>query len=430
MNDNLTTPSVLSNGQSVLHDRVKELQLGSRLGESKAVSRGAGAWLPWLLCIFLALAWGLLGIRSYKTSVSAPAAAAEAGKVKSDDAAGKPSKTGEVVLESKGYLIPSHSISVSPIDVAGRITELNFEEGSVRKQGDVLARIDPTRFAADVLEAEAQLASAKARLDEMLHSTELETRQSKFELAEAQAQKADAWIVYETAKTTASNAVAKVEVVQAARKYDAALEHVNAMEMKLQIIQGKPREQRILAATRDYEAAKARLDRAIWTRDNCTIRSPVTGVILTKKAEIGSLINPVVGGVSTSLCEIADLSKIEVDLEIQERDIAKIRVGMLCRIRPDAYADRVYDGFVDRMMPIANRARGIVAVRARVMFPVDEVQGQYLKPEMGVTVTFIDRDSDPAMKVAAELGCEMWPLPAAMKAEQAQKQSSKPEPSK
>ncbi len=114
-------------------------------------------------------------------------------------------------------------------------------------------------------------------------------------------------------------------------------------------------------------------------------------MILTKKAELGSLINPVVGGVSTSLCEIADLSQIEVDLEIQERDIAKLQVGMACRIRADAFGDRVYEGFLDRAMPIANRARGIIPVRVRVILPPNEQQGEFLKPEMGVSVTFVNQ---------------------------------------
>jgi HlyD family secretion protein len=427
MNDNLRSASASTNGQTALKDRVKELQLGNRLGETKSGSSGPANWLPWMLCMLLALAWAFVGVRWYKSSGSGPTPTAGADIVKNkkptDEAPGKPSAAGEVVLESKGYLIPSHSISVSPIDVAGRIIELNIEEGWTRKKGEVLAKIDSTRFAADMQESEAQLASAKAKLDELLESSELETKQAKFELAEAQAQKADAWVVYETAKTTGNNAVSRVEVTQASKKYDAAAEHVNALEIKLTIIQGKPREHKILAAKRDFEAAKARLDRSAWTLDNCTIRSPVTGVILTKKAEIGSLINPVVGGVSTSLCEIADLSKIEVDLEIQERDIAKIRVGMVCRIRPDAYADRVYDGFVDRMMPIANRARGIVPVRVRVLFPVDEVQGRYLKPEMGVTVTFVNQDSDPAVRIAAETGYEMAPLPRKTKTDGIDKQS-------
>src|SRR5947209_19194746 len=128
--------------------------------------------------------------------------------------------------------------------------------------------------------------------------------------------------------------------------------------------------------------------RSNWRQDNCRIHAPVDGVIMTKKAEFGSLINPVAGGVSTSLCEMADLTKLEVDLEIQERDIAKIKPCMACRVQPDAFPDKTYEGFYDRAMPIGNRARGIIPVRVRVVIPPAEKQGEYLKPEMAVSVNF------------------------------------------
>ena len=417
---------VSPNGQPSLNDRVRELVLSNRLdGGKTGKSSSSSAWLPWLLCILMAIAWAGVGIRAYKNpggGGNSPSSEAVA-PAQTAGAAAPTAAKGEVVLESKGYLIPSHQISVSPIDVAGRITELNIEEGQTFKKGDTLAVIDSTRYEADKAEAEAQLAGARAKLAELRTSSKLETQQAEFEIAEARAQMAEASVVYETAKTTASGAVAKLEVNQAAKKYDATAEHVKVLETKLIIVQGEPRKQRIMAAERELEAAQARLNRASWAYDNCTIKSPVTGVILTKKAEVGSLINPVVGGISTSLCEIADLSQIEVDLEIQERDIAKLRVGMLGRVRPDAYPDRIYTGFVDRLMPIANRARGIIPVRVRVVFPPKEEQGKYLKPEMGVSVTFINQDVDPAVKSAAERAPEGDP-----KADKVKTKGDKPVP--
>ena len=80
---------------------------------------------------------------------------------------------------------------------------------------------------------------------------------------------------------------------------------------------------------------------------------------------------------------------------IQERDIAKVFVGQKCRIRPDAYPDHVYDGVVSRMMPIADRAKGAVSVRVKVEIPKKEEEeqkkGRWLKPEMGVIVSFLKK---------------------------------------
>jgi HlyD family secretion protein len=392
-----------ANGHASLKDRVRELQLSNRLdGVKPAKSGSATAWLPWLLCFLMAVAWGGFGIRYYRNSVATATAPAADGAQSSKSTAmggGKEVGAGEIVLESKGYLIPSHSIAVSPIDVAGRVTVLEIEEGKPFKEGDVLAKIDSTRYFADLKEAEAQLANAQAKLSEIETSTPHEIRQAECELAEARAQRDEALVVLETYKATVSGATAKLDIAQASKKLEAAAEHVKVLETKLSIVRDRPRQERIIAARRDLEAAQARLAKAKWSFDNCTILSPVTGIILTKKAEIGSLINPVVGGVSTSLCEIADLSQLEVDLEIQERDVAKLKINMVCRVRPDAYPSRTYDGFVERIMPIANRARGIIPVRVRVVFPhkddPNEKQGTYLKPEMGVSVTFIQAIYQP-----------------------------------
>jgi hypothetical protein len=89
---------------------------------------------------------------------------------------------------------------------------------------------------------------------------------------------------------------------------------------------------------------------------------------------------------------MADLSDLEVDLEIQERDIAKVAVAMPCKISVDAYPDRFYTGRVDRLMPIALRSKAAIQVRVKVDMPKEEV-GQYLKPEMNARVTFLQPES-------------------------------------
>lgn len=404
MTDN--TPSS-ANGPATLKDRVKELQLSNQLGKG-GKGRDSTSWLPWLLCILMALAWAGFGIHYYrgggKNGAGGPEFNAPKGKPPAPTFA-----EGELVLESKGYLIPSHTIPISPIDVAGRVIKLNIEEGETKQKGDVLAEIDSTRFDAEVAEAEAQIAAADARYREVKGSWDYEKQQAEAELAEARAQLAKDELEYQTAQSTLSGAVAKLEIGLLRKKVDASKEHLKVMEIKNELTKSSARGERITAAERDLAAAIARKNRALWSKKNCTINAPITGVILSKKAEIWSLINPVVGGVSTSLCEIADLRKLEVDLEIQERDIAKIDDYMVCKVRSDAYPDKEYPGFVSRQMPIANRARGIVQVRVQVIVPLDEPQGRFLKPEMGVSVSFIKREINPHVRIAAQVDVEMAP---------------------
>ena len=88
---------------------------------------------------------------------------------------------------------------------------------------------------------------------------------------------------------------------------------------------------------------------------------------------------------------MADLSDLEVDLTIQERDISKVFQGQKCKVRAEAFPDRVYEGYVSRLMPIADRAKGAIPVRVKVKVPAEE-EGVYLKPEMGALVSFLKKD--------------------------------------
>jgi HlyD family secretion protein len=389
------------NGQPSLKERVRELRLDDRLGSAKG-HRSSSGWLPWALCFVLALSWAGVGIRWYRAQGSGaatrpgdgngPAAqqAMPANDAKSagQDAADETPTSGERVLERRGYIIAAHQIPISPIDVAGRIIELNFMEGDTKKTGDILAKIDPTSFQADKTEAEAQVAASKARHEELRIGWKHEILQTESDLGEAKAQMTEALLVYETSKNTSSGAVAKLEVNQNKKKYDALVQRVKSLEAKLALVQGESHQQKIIAAERDQAAAQARYDRAIWRLDNCCIKAPVTGVMLTKKAEFGSLINPVVGGLSTVLCEMADLSDLEVDLEVADRDLSKVFKGQECEVRVDAYPNRKYMGYVSRIMPIGNRGKAVLPIRIKVIVPPNEEQGKYLKPEMNASVFF------------------------------------------
>ena len=149
-----------------------------------------------------------------------------------------------------------------------------------------------------------------------------------------------------------------------------------------------PRVERIEVAKAEVAQAEAEVKRSQWRLDNCVIRAPVSGTILKKNAEQGNIVNPIAFQGSFSLCEMADLSDLEVELSIQERDISRVVVGQRCQVRAEAYPDRVYEGVVSRLMPIADRAKGAIPVRVKLTVPEEE-EGVYLKPEMGAVVSFL-----------------------------------------
>ena len=181
----------------------------------------------------------------------------------------------------------------------------------------------------------------------------------------------------------------KQDYETAESQYQMLKKRVDKLSATAQLMIDGPRSERKRAAEAQVRQQEAELRRAKWRLDNCIIVAPISGTILKKNAELGNLVNPVAFNGSFSLCDIADLSKLEVELSIQERDISKVKKGQRCRVQPEAYMDRYYDGVVSRLMPIADRAKGAIPVRVRLKVPAEE-EGQYLKPEMGAIVKFYD----------------------------------------
>jgi HlyD family secretion protein len=303
-------------------------------------------------------------------------------------AGAEPTK-GEIALESKGHIVPAHQILVSP-QVSGRIMSLDVEEGRRVTKGDVLAVLESTDYEADVARAKATVRLQQEKLRELENGN----RPEEIEQAEAELGEAAATLVQLTAEFKRSTDLRKNNSITA-QQYELAESQYKAMQQKVQRLTSRlallkigERVERIEVAKAELAQAQADLVKAEWRLGNCTIRAPISGTILKKNAEEGNIVNPIAFNGSFSLCEMADLSDLEVDLNIQERDISAIEVGQKCRIRAEAWPDRVYHGVVDRLMPIADRAKGAVPVRVKVSVSADE-EGIYLKPEMGAIVTFL-----------------------------------------
>lgn len=395
-----------SNGE--LLNRVKQLRLDNQLGAAKKGGGGGATWLPWMLCLLLATSWAFVAIRYYKTTKDdSPTTAGTDASATAKSAA---PETGQTLVESKGYFTPAHKISVSPIDVAGRLILLNVVEGRRYQKGELLAQIDPSSFQAVVDEAAATLSAAekryeaaKQRREELRPISErtspvrvLEVNQIKAQISEFDAQKARAADEQRRLLSLGGGASGR-ELDQARNDYLAADARLAKLKVDLEMLEKGPREEKVLAseadvkgADADVRAARARLAQAKWRLDNCTITAPITGTVLTKVAEQGNLVNPLAfAATSGSVCDMADLADLEIDLKIAERQIAQLQKGQPCRIRADAYPDKVYSGVLDRIMPIANRADNTVNVRVKVKLPEGEEPGTYLKPEMGAVVSFL-----------------------------------------
>ena len=358
-----------------------------------------------LLILVLGAATAYLGYRQFFTSFNSdsplPAIAQPARQV-AEKTAGDTVSEGSLALEAKGYIIPARQVVVSP-KVSGMIEELFIVEGQRVQKGTILAELEKTDYQADAERERARRDAAKQRYEELQRGFRTEEiEQARAELAEAQVQLDQATSDWQRSSTLWETRAVSKEEFDSARSQMLALERrVQRLTFALKLLQIGAREERIQAAAADVRQAEAELAKAEWRLGNCTIRAPITGTILKKNAEEGNIVNAVAFNVSFSICDMADLSDMEVELTVQERDIARLFAGQPCRIRPDAFPERVYAGRVSRIMPIADRAKGAIPVRVKIEIPPEE-EGVYLKPEMGAVVAFLKEPAAAASPSALQ----------------------------
>lgn len=385
------------NGPTDWSERVRSLRLPDR---PASPSWGQG-WLPWALCV---LCGGVALVLAFNPHGPDPAQVEELARLKQEldrfkqgnngtiELKGERTTGGKVVLQYKGYIVPVQQIKVSP-EVGGKVIELNIEEGKAVKKGFILARLERTNYEARRRKAQQAVLAASARLRELRDFRDKEADQLKAELDEAEAQSKQLLATFKrTQALTPGRAVTQTEYEQAESQYLAMEHKVRRLRLVLELFKGPgPREQKIRAAEAELEQAEAELVQADWELGKTIVRAPIDGIILSKKAEEGDLVNPAAFNVSAVLCEMADLLKLEVDVPIPERDIRKVKVGQRCKVRPEAYLDRHYEGRVSRIMPTADRAKGAIPVRVLLDIPAAEA-GQYLRPDMGALVAFLAED--------------------------------------
>ena len=390
-------PTKTSESASPLTERVRSLRLPPERAPSFFARPWVWASLTLLVAAAGAIAWrGVDGVSSGEpsaetaTTTSATAASSSQPSGAVPGASMAVADSGDVVLQSTGYIVPAHQLLISP-KVSGMIVALNFEEGQRVNKGDVLAELESTDYAADVAHAKALVAASKHRLAELENgSRPQEVAAAKAEMAEAQAQREQLYSQWKRNTNLRGNkTVSETDYEQSESAYKAMDRRTARLAANFKLMQDGPRPERIDAARADVLQAEADVAKALWRLGNCTIVAPISGTILKKNAEIGNVVNPVAFNGSFSLCEMADLSDLEVDLSIQERDdLARVRKGQKCTVRSEAFPDRIYEGVVSRLMPIADRAKGAVPVRVKLTVPAEE-EGVYLKPEMSAVVSFL-----------------------------------------
>jgi RND family efflux transporter MFP subunit len=156
-------------------------------------------------------------------------------------------------------------------------------------------------------------------------------------------------------------------------------------------------------AQADYDTAEARYNRVLASIDSARfavreaevavdytkIVAPFDGTVLRKNADIGEIMAPLAGAASSraAVVTIADLSSLEVDADVAEANITRVKNEQACEIRLDAYPEQAYQGYVSKIVPTADRAKATVMVKIRF-----KSYDRRVLPEMSAKVTFLAHD--------------------------------------
>jgi multidrug resistance efflux pump len=383
-----------------LSDRVRSLRLNDR--DAQRAPRSS--YLPWIVSFVLLLTTIAFAYRGYRVGALSSGSGSTADH-KSDTVATSSTNVaaaGEVVLQAKGYVTPISLVQVSP-KVGGQVIWINhrFREGERFTAGEPLAEIESVDYKADLDQAMFTYRMAFERFREAERTLPEELKQAEYDLEEAQQTAVQMKLDMERNKRlTTGNAVAQRDMELAKFGYEAMASRVRRLESAMRLVKLGKLEQRVRAADYDAKQAEAYAEKAKWRYDNTWLVAPISGTVLTKKAELWNIVNPAAysSGISPSLCEMANLRELEIDLSIQERDVANVFKGQKCLVMPEAYQNdkgflashpRGYMGEVSRLMPMADRAKGAVPVRVLILDIPESEDGKYLRPEMGALVSFL-----------------------------------------
>lgn len=345
-----------------------------------------------LLVLFAGVVVGLaiaVGVLSSKQAKEAQAKE-DAAKTAKDVATAKQpdAKAGDVILTATGYVTPRRRISLSP-QVSGVVKWVGIEKGQAVKEGDVLVRLDDDQYKARLAQAEADAESAKAHLEMVTAGN----RKQDIAMAAASLDEAKAMLTQTEKTLTRVNAaqsvgIEKQRIDEAQGGRDMAQARLNAAQSQLDLLNAGYRQEDIDAAAATYKSATAAADLARIQMNDTVITAPSSGTILEKLIEVGELVSPQnfggTRGARSELLSLADLSDLQVEVDINESDFEKIRPNNGAKVFLDAYPKRAYEAYIREIAPEADRQKATIQVKVAIKTP-----DEFTRPEMSARVDFL-----------------------------------------
>ena len=255
------------------------------------------------------------------------------------------------VLDASGYVVARRMATVSA-KVTGRVKEVLIEEGMRVEEGQVLARLDPIDADAQRTLSSSQVAAARSQADSV---------QAQLVDAEANARRL-------------SELVGRQLVSRA--QYDQAVAQRDSLRAQL------------VTARRQAQVAGDSLRIADHGVDNTVVRAPFAGVVISKAAQPGEIVSPLATGgyTRTGIGTIVDMDSLEVEVDVGEAYIGRVKAKMPVQATLNSYPDWKIPAEVIAIIPTADRGKATVKVRVAL-----KEKDPRIVPDMGVTVSFLEQ---------------------------------------
>jgi HlyD family secretion protein len=375
----MVTSPKSKDAQEDLNKRLRSLKIDRGTAPAPVSGNRTPKFLFLGIAVVLALvALGYVFLFSSATTISVAPVRVESGGASS----------GESVLSASGYVVAHHKIAVGA-KVMGRVAWIGVEKGDRVQEGQVLVRLEDTEFRAQVNQAQANLAASQARLDRLRTGSRPEEKlKDKAGVLQAEANLKNAEAEYQRTEALYRSGVAsKSDYDRALALRDTAAALVQSARQSSAMTDIGPRKEDISAAEAEVRQMKAALDYANTQLAATEIKAPVTGTVLERIVERGEMVSPSAfggSGARTSVVDLADLTDLQVELDISQTDFARLTPSQRAEIIPEAYPNLRFTGFIAEIAPEANRAKSTVQVKVKVENPNEQ-----LRPEMNARVNFL-----------------------------------------
>ncbi|TAM47674.1 MAG: efflux RND transporter periplasmic adaptor subunit [Acidobacteria bacterium] len=283
-----------------------------------------------------------------------------------ETAAARPAGPGGAValLNASGYITPRRRATVAA-KITARVVDVYVDEGMPVGEGQILARLDDA-------DAQRRLVAARTSRD----ATAAQVASLEVNLANAERE-------LQRQRDLERDGVATVQALDQAR--------TSAESLRAQID----------AVREQVRAADAQVGVAVQDVDNCTVRAPFAGMVVSKDAQRGEMVSPVSAGggfTRTGIATIVDMASLEIEVDVNESYIARVVPGQRVDAVLDAYPEWHIPAKVRTVIPTADRQKATVKVR----ISLDKLDPRIL-PDMGVKVSFLADEARGAKASTAVL---------------------------